>query len=130
VSVGQTIIDTLMVRGYTHSSGLGAIFPETAKIAWGKVDINGAYKNRIYEDNDVVELILAYDDETNIKTIAVILNYYAKEKFEEKDVFNLTMEQWKTVIGRYNASDKNPKAQEKYSNYVNDYLEPLKIMLK
>ncbi len=124
------IIDTLMVRGYTHSSGLGAIFPKTAKEAWAKVDRRGAYKNRMYESDDVVELILAYDDETNIKTIAVVLNYYARQKFEVKDVSNLTMEQWKYVIGRYNSSDENPKGQEKYSNYVNDYLEPLKIMMK
>ena len=70
------------------------------------------------------------DNEASINTIAVVLKHYAIQKFDTKDVSNLSMEQWKEVVGRYNATDDNPKAQQKYSDYVYDYSHPLRTMLK
>ena len=43
---------------------------------------------------------------------------------------SLTMEQWKVVVGRYNANYDNPNAQKKYSNNVYGYLDSLNTMLK
>ncbi|ODM24824.1 hypothetical protein A7W90_00545 [Clostridium sp. Bc-iso-3] len=120
----------ILIRGREHTVGLGAIFPSTAKEAWWNVDVVGAYKNKIYGTNAEIEFQLAADNETNINTIAVVLNYYARQKFDITDVSSLTMEQWKEVVGRYNASDDNPEAQNKYSDYVYDYLEPIRTMLK
>ena len=125
VGLGDTLI-----RGRQHSVGLGAVFPTTARKAWYKVDIAGAYMHGIYGTNVEIELKLMADNEASINTIAVVLNYYAIQKFDTKDVSNLSMEQWKEVVGRYNATDDNSKAQKKYSDYVYDYLDPLRTMLK
>lgn len=98
--MGSTII-----RGTEHTIGLGAVFPGTAKTAWYKVDPVGAYTHGIYGSNVEIEFKLMTDKETNINTIAVVLSYYAGEKFETNDVSGLSMEQWKQVVGRYNAFD-------------------------
>ncbi|NLE25065.1 MAG: hypothetical protein GX625_06945 [Clostridiaceae bacterium] len=123
------LIDT-MIRGRQHSTGLGAVFPSTAREAWYHIDVAGAYMLGIYDTDARIELILATHEDISIKTIAVVLSYYAMQRFDTENVSTLTMEQWKQVVGRYNANDYNPAAQKKYSDYVFAYIVPLKKMLK
>ncbi|MEX1029270.1 MAG: hypothetical protein WDZ91_04390, partial [Paenibacillaceae bacterium] len=64
-----------------------------------------------------------------IETIAVVLVYYAWEIYgEDQDVSNLTSDQWKTVVGRYNA--KSEDKQKKYSDKVYEYLDPVQKLLE
>ncbi|OYD07829.1 hypothetical protein CHM34_10270 [Paludifilum halophilum] len=70
---------------------------------------------------------LANDPEFNIQTIGVVLNYYAGKEYH-RDFSDLTKEQQKKVVGKYNAED--PAKQKKYSDYVYEYRDPLKEILK
>lgn len=63
------------ISGDTHSTGLGAIFPETAREAWERVDPS----KKLPEKNADLQYLLTNDDEFNIKTIAVVLVYEALE---------------------------------------------------
>ena len=114
--ITQSILDEValidfVIRENLHSTGLGAIFASTAQKDWYTVGPRVAYIN-------------------SINTIAVVLTYYAREKYITKDTSSLTMEQWKVVVGRYNANYDNPNAQKKYSNNVYGYLDSLNTMLK
>ena len=123
------LVDTFL-RGIPHSIGLGAVFPSTAKEAWYNVDIVGAYEQGIYGTDLEIETKLMASNEASIYSIAVILKNYAQQKYDADDVSTLSMDQWKYVVGRYNASDSNSKAQNKYSDYVYEYLDPLRIIIK
>lgn len=117
------------LKGNPHSVGLGATFPSTAQEAWLNVDKVGAYEYGSYGGNLHIEAILASSNEASINTIAVVLKNYAQQKYNIDDVSTLSTEQWKYVVGRYNASNSNPTAQNKYSSYVFEYLDPLKTLL-
>ncbi len=127
-----SIADTIL-RKKEHTVGLGAVFPSTAKEAWLTVDPREGYINGMFGKDGDIEVKLAIDDELSIKTVAVIVNYFAQKKFDTfdtDDVSTLSMEQWKEVVGRYNAPDSNTEAQNKYSDYVYQYLEPIETLLK
>ncbi|MGA8942584.1 MAG: hypothetical protein WB502_07670 [Thermoactinomyces sp.] len=111
-----------------HSAGLGAVFPSTAKKAWVEVDPAGAYLYKIYGSNADIQTQLIWHRKVRIDTIAVVLNYYARQMYKTEYISNLTLDQWKRVVGRYNAT--SPSAQKKYSDYVYDYLDPVKAILK
>jgi hypothetical protein len=98
------------------------------------IDAAGACENNFYRKGGERDLGLfsrlelqMMNEEFNIETIAVVLRYYAAQLAGNTDAENLTMEQWKGVVGRYNAIDAN--AQGKYSAYVYDYMEPLRTII-
>ncbi|MGC5324655.1 RHS repeat domain-containing protein [Brevibacillus sp. SYSU BS000544] len=105
----------------THSTGLGAIFPETALDAWIAVNPAEAYQLGLDKMSYTeIEMKLYSDDAFNIETIDLILTMYARELYgEDVDASTLTEEQWKAVIGRYNAVDEG-KAKN-YSDKVIEY---------
>lgn len=93
--------DTFLVRGVPHSRGLGAIFPATAKAAWGFVD-SSMVSGLSHKD---LQWKLSYNSEFNIKTIAAVLIYEAKNArliSDPSEAKNLTQEQWKKAAAVMN----------------------------
>lgn len=93
--------------GVTHSVGLGAVFPGTARTAWNNQNIAEAYMKEIHEMSNVgLQTELYLNDNFNIETIGVVLVHCAKEAFGKyTDMSQLTNDQLKAVVGRYNATD-------------------------
>lgn len=120
------IIDTWFT-GNQHSMGLGAVFPKTAREAWVTVDPAGAYLHGMYGSNAEISNNLMWNKKARIDTIAVVLNYYARDMYE-KDVSELDMGQWKQVVGRYNA--ENSDKQREYSDKIWGYLDSVRDILK
>lgn len=118
------------IRGKGHSVGLGAIFPGTAQKAWRVVNSEGSKKYGIVEGEDTYKTakILADNDEANIHSIAVVLKYEAWQLYGKSvDLNELTEEQWRAVIGRYNA--ESPEKQKNYSDKTMQYLAPNRRIL-
>lgn len=115
-----------LIRGATHSVGLGAIFPSTAREAWNSVNPDEAAN--LPSSNVDLQNKLYLDNNFNIRTIAVVLVHYAKQIYGNNiDISSLTIEQWKVVVWRYNATDKN-KA-DNYSDKVYEYLDSVDELL-
>jgi hypothetical protein len=130
----KSLPDTLVMAhtlktGVTHSVGLGAIFPDTARTAWYKQNIAEAYMKEIHEMSDVeLQTKLYLNDNFNIETIGVVLVDFAKDIYgKNTEVSQLTNDQLKTVVGRYNAIDQ--KKQKGYSDKVFEYLDPVRELL-
>ena len=113
-------IDTFLGTN-NHSTGLGAIFPKTARAAWNKINpdvVKGV-------TDDQLQYRLTYDDDFNIETIAVVLIYEAmneeliKYPWQAKD---LPRSQWKGAVKRYNGADE-------YANKVYEYLDSIEELL-
>ncbi|MDQ8734829.1 hypothetical protein [Paenibacillus sp. LHD-38] len=117
------------IRGGTHSVGLGAIFPSTARTAWSAVSPNTV----LPKSNKGLQSKLK-DDAFNIETIAVILVYQAQQMYgNDVDPSSLTMDQWKEVVPYYNASMSTPESRKKgndYASKVFEYLPYTKILLR
>ena len=108
--------------GNTHSTGLGAIFPETARAAWGVVD-----KEKVLPKSDKeLQIRLTHDRQFNIETIAAVLIYEAINKQIISDVSeasNLTTEQWWKAVAKYNGSDEYARKVYEYLPYVTELLD-------
>ena len=94
---------------------MGAIFPQTARTSWNYVDANMV--NGLTDEE--IQYKLTYDSDFNIKTIVAVLLYEAKELGiidDISDAKNVSVEEWKPVVAKYNGSDE-------YANKVFEYLE-------
>jgi len=70
-------IDTSFIRkDVNHSTGLGAIFPATARAAWAEVDA----QKELPKTDAELQYKLTHDRQFNIETIAAVLLYEAKNK--------------------------------------------------
>lgn len=117
------------VRGKGHSVGLGAIFPSTAQKVWDVVNPEGGKKYGIVKGGDTYETvkILADNDEANIHSIAVVLKHKAQQLYGKSvDLKELTEEQWRAVIGKYNAESPEKK---NYSDKTVQYPAPTRSIL-
>ena len=119
------------IRGdkHTHSTGLGAIFPGTARDAWGFVnDETELLENKVVlpESNAELQYMLTHDDEFNIRTICAVLIYKASlngYKFKSaEDVSRLSLEDWKDAVEGYNGS-------RAYVDKVYEYLDDIGTIL-
>ena len=122
-------IDTffdLPIPGTYHSTGLGAIFPNTARSAWEFVNPNLI----LHPDDSSLQYRLSVDTKFNIETIAVLLIYEARNANHISDpnsAKDLTLEQWKDAVVRYNGfGDK----AHKYANQVYEYLNDISTLLR
>lgn len=80
--------------------------------------------------NKAMQAKLTNDNEFNINTMAVVLILKANtEKLIDKpsDISNLTEDQWKLVVGAYNAND--PVKRTRYSDKVFEYRISIKEFL-
>ncbi len=112
----DTFLDGKLIPGSTptHSTGLGAIFPATARTAWNFVD-SSMVSN--ISDKDL-QFKLSSNKDFNIKTIAAVLIYEvenAKVIQNPSESKNLTIGQWKKAVAKYNGSDE-------YARKVYEYL--------
>ena len=116
-------VDTFFIRkDKNHSTGLGAIFPETARAAWAKV----APQKELPKTNEELQYKLTYDSQFNIETIAAVLIYEAKKNGIISDVSeasNLTTEQWRKAIAEYNGSDEYARKVYEYLPYVTELID-------
>ena len=106
----------------THSTGLGAIFPQTARAAWEFVDENMV----MHLSNKDLQFKLSSDDEFNIKTIAAVLIYEARNRSlicESTQAKDLTIEQWREPVIKYNGN-------EEYMRKVYEYLDDIETLLR
>ena len=106
----------------THSTGLGAVTPGTARAAWNFIDSSKV--DRI-SDKDL-QFKLSYDPEFNIETIAVVLIFEAKNAniiSYAGEVGNLTLEQWEKPVTRYNGGSE-------YAGKVFEYLDDIQTLIK
>ena len=113
-------VDTFF-RDTPHSTGLGAIFPKTARGAWNLIDpsmVNGI------SDKDL-QYMLSYNDSFNIQTIAAVLIYEACRLeliSDPSEAKNLTLAQWQQAVAAYNGSDE-------YARKVYEYLDDIETLL-
>lgn len=120
----DTYFDGHLIPGFepTHSTGLGAIFPATARAAWKFVN-----SDMILPASDkVLQYKLTCDNEFNIRTIAAVLIYEAKKAgfiSKASEAKNLTPEQWKEAVHLYNGGDE-------YAPKVYEYLSATKKLLE
>ncbi|MDI4649593.1 RHS repeat domain-containing protein [Cohnella hashimotonis] len=126
----QSIPDTVAIadkqlRGVNHSTGIGAAFPTIAMAAWQAVDPN----RTIPTDSLEMMKLLSSNDKFAIETIAVVLVFYAREVYKDQNLntSSLTLEQWKAVVGRYNATSSDK--QKAYSDKVYEYLNGIRELL-
>lgn len=110
-----------IIPGSFHSTGLGAIFPSTARAAWELID--PSMVNSL-SDKDL-QLTLSYNNAFNIQTIAAVLVYEAIQAGlmnDPSEAQNLTQEQWKKAVAKYNGSDE-------YARKVYGHLKDIKKLL-
>ena len=116
-------IDTSFIRkDVNHSTGLGAIFPATARAAWGVVDD----QKELPKTNEELQYKLTHDRQFNIETIAAVLLYEAAKKElipDVSDASNLTTEQWWKAVAKYNGSDEYARKVYEYLPYVAELLD-------
>jgi len=124
-SDGQ-ILRPIMDRTY-HSTGLGAIFPQPARVAWDFVN-----PSMELPDNDrELQLKLTHDNNFNVESIAVVLIHKAHLLGyinHPSEINNLTPEQWRRVIIRYNAIDYDQGVG--YSRRVHSYMPYIQTLLE
>ena len=127
VALSATALGELLIYENSHSVGLGAIFPSTARRAWQSV--NPEFSEKITDDDFLLETDLM-GSTFNIETIAAVLIYNAKELgyTNTNDVSKLSDEQWNSVIGMYNAI--SPDEQKDYYTKVNEYRPYIEILIK
>ncbi len=121
-SIPDTVanLDTVIFSG-EHSTGLGAIFPDTARAAWSFVNDNYL----LPESDTDLQFKLSYNREFNIETIAAVLIYEAKNAGyidNPADARKLTVNQWYKAVAKYNGSDV-------YADKVYDYLPYIEELL-
>lgn len=108
-----------------HSTGLGAIFPKTAREAWESA-LGKEKASRILPAHDLVlQLILTTNDQFNIDTIGAVLKYEAI-KLGYTDLSSLTDDQWQKVLVAYNGDNEDA---QKYGKKVREYLAPMRDYL-
>ena len=120
----DTYFDGKIIPGSTptHSTGLGAIFPSTARDAWNFVDpsmVSGLSDKEL-------QFKLSTNNEYNIQTIAAVLIFEAKNLGfinSPNDAKNLTLDQWQKTVARYNGSDEYAKKVYEYLGNVDTLLE-------
>ena len=106
----------------SHSTGLGAIFPATARAAWGEVDS----QKELPKTNEELQYKLTHDKQFNIETIAAVLLYEARNEGLISDVSeasNLTTEQWWKAVAKYNGSDEYARKVYEYLPYITELLD-------
>jgi hypothetical protein len=111
-----------IIPGSFHSTGLGAIFPSTARAAWEFID--PSMVNSL-SDKDL-QYTLSYNNEFNIQTIAAVLVYEAmraKLINDPSEAKNLTQEQWKKAVAKYNGSDEYARKVYEYLNDIKKFLD-------
>ena len=112
-----------------HSTGFGAIFPNTARDAWKGVSASGHSGIDLPSDNLSLQKMLSTDDHFNIMTIGAVLANEAMETGIADSIdalANLSYEDWQVVLAAYNGSGDQA---EKYSRYVYQYLPYMKDYL-
>ena len=97
-----------------HSTGLGAVSAETARAAWGCVNA----QKELPKTDAELQYKLTHDKKFNIETIAAVLLYEAERNKIISDISeasNLTTDQWREAVAKYNGSDE-------YARKVYEYL--------
>jgi len=112
----------------THSMGLGAIFPHTARAAWGKMKEEGI-ETSLPEDDWLLQFRLSSNDHFNIQTIgAVLANEAISRGYADSvaDLKNLSYKDWQAIFVVYNGSGDDAI---RYSDFVYEYLPYMRDFL-
>ncbi len=110
----------------SHTTGLGAIHPNTARAAWENYIGKEETEKFLPRSNQELQKKLTDDIPFNIRTIAATL-YMEAEKagFIEspENLYNFTLEQWRKVLKGYNGADRYGKLTVEYFPYMKEFLE-------
>ena len=108
-----------------HSVGLGAVFSDTARIAWEYCIGKDNADKYLPKDDFVLMTALKNNDEFNIETIAVVLKYKA-HLCGYDDLSSLSYNDWQKVCAMYNGSGE---MAERYGKYIREYFPYIKNYL-
>ena len=118
----------------THSTGLGAIFPQYARQAWEGY-LGKAKADELLPASDVqLQKKLSEDDAFSIRSIGVVLTSKAIELglIQSYDEMNKLDEgAWRQVIMKYNGNADGPNGDKvrQYGEYVAEYIPYMKKYL-
>ena len=122
-------IDDRIGRAFAdHSTGLGAIKPETARKAWKSYaeETGQDYSDVLPESNYDLQVKLTKDDAFNVQTIILVLASEAKESQlidSTDDLSKLTTQQWADVMEEYNGGWVYGKEIVNYFPYIKTVFE-------
>ncbi len=112
-----------------HSTGLGAIFPNTARYSWQEYYNETGKPNTLPVDDYDLQIKLSTDNMFNLQTMILVLASEAKNLGyirSTDELKNLTEEQWKQVFFKYNGGYEGNDEAKNYAEQVHEYLPYIK----
>jgi len=124
-ALGKTDVKIFDKLFRTHSMGLGAIFPETAREAWAYVGDQEQVDLVFSKDNLSLQKLLTENEQFNILTIGAVLAQKAATIGmidSVDDLGSLSYEDWQKVLVAYNGGKEYGEFVREYLPYMRDYL--------